>query len=731
MGAAAWAILATCVAVGPVDFDTEVIPLLTRAGCNSGACHGAAAGRGGFKLSLLGSDPAADYRQIVQEQRGRRVNLAHPEKSLLLLKPTWQVDHEGGERFGADSPPARRLTRWVAEGAQRLAVRRLTALEVLPQAATVDRVPASIALRVVAQFDDGTRREVTDEAVFTPGDPGSTVVSGEGCVQVVRPGRHVVLIRFLSEVRAVTILAPLGPALDRPSSSSPHRTWIDEEIDRVLAAVQLQPRPVADAATLLRRLTLDLTGRLPHPRQVEAFLSDPRPLPARYEAEVERLLHCDQFDRYWSYKLASWLRLGQGSGDAPGDARWQAWLRQQIAAQRPLDEMVRTMLRATGDSHAVGPANFHRQAADPRSAAEYLTETLLGIRLRCANCHDHPLDRWRQDDYHGLAALLAGVDRGRVVAVRPLGEVIHPATGLPAVPRVPGGQPLAEGQAPLDVLAHWVTARDNPYFATFWVNRLWQALLGRGLVEPVDDLRATNPASHPRLLARLADDFVASGYDLRHTLGLIVRSEVYQRQASLSASSPGDEVFFPRALVRPLPAPVVLDMLQDVLEIDLLGDVPAEVDLQAAGRPEPRPDEATAHGDHAAPPRRRAVELVRLQDAAAQLGPLVGCRELRGCAVARDQPVSLDDLAVQLHWLNGRLLNEPLARRQHALARLADTASDLDAFLREAYLRTLSRIPSPEELAFWRRELSSDDRDARIDDFLWSLLSCPEFLTNH
>lgn len=381
------------------------------------------------------------------------------------------------------------------------------------------------------------------------------------------------------------------------------------------------------------------------------------------------------------------------------------------------------MLQATGDSHTVGPANFHRQAADARQAAEYLSEVLLGIRLRCANCHDHPLDRWTQNDYHGLAAMLAGVQRGQVVALRPGGEVIHPATGLPAVPRVPGGPPLPDHRAALDVLAEWVTAPDNPSFAPFWVNRLWPALLGRGLVEPVDDLRATNPASHPRLLRRLADDFAAAGYDLRHTLALIVRSAVYQRQSYLDMPPRGDEAFFPRAMVRPLPVPVVLDMLQDVLEIDL-GDALPGSDLPAAGPP----GEAEARP---APPRRRVIEQAWMPQAMAQLGPLVGCRQPRTCLAPLDQPVGLEDLAVQLHWLNGRLLNEPLARRQHALARLASAASDVDAFVREAYLRTLSRLPSPKEQALWRRELSADDRQERIDDFLWSLLSCPEFLTNH
>jgi hypothetical protein len=421
-----------------VDFDTDVLPVLTRAGCNAGACHGAAAGRGGFKLSLFGGDPAADYRAIVSELEGRRVNLARPERSLLLLKPTWELDHEGGQRFEADSPQAALLRQWIESGAQRLQSRRLARLTVEPAEATVETLPASVSLQVTAHFSDGLARRVEDTAVFTAADPASTAVAANGSIKVLRPGRHTVIVRYLTEVRAIQVTAPFpGSAAATPKEIS--RNWIDDEIDAALNALHLPSASQADDATLLRRLTLDLTGRLPTPERVREFLADKRSSQGKYEAELDRLLAADEFTEFWTYKLADWLRISAGRpGDTEGRAAYVAWLREQVATARPLDELAVELITAEGDSHAQGPPNFQRTAGDARAQAEHVAESLLAIRLRCANCHNHPLDRWTQDDYHGLAAIFAGLDRGQLVKWRGGGEVLHPATGEAAVPRIPG-----------------------------------------------------------------------------------------------------------------------------------------------------------------------------------------------------------------------------------------------------------------------------------------------------
>jgi hypothetical protein len=699
------------VSVCGVDFDTDVLPVLTRAGCNSGACHGAAAGRGSFKLSLFAGDPAADYRAIVQDLEGRRVNLARPELSLLLRKPTWEIDHEGGQRFEFDSPQAALLLDWVKAGAprwvdQQQGQRRLVRLVVEPGQTTVERVPASVTLAVTAEFSDGTSRRVEETAVFTPADSASTAVDGRGLVKVVRPGRHTIVVRYLTQVVAVQITAP-HPNQPLTVAKLPRNNWIDDEVNTALAALRLPPSPPADDAALLRRVTLDLTGRLPTPDRARDYLADRST--GKFAAEVDRLLASPEFTEYWTYRFARWLRVKTGPNDSAGTKAMHAWLREQIAAGRPLDALAAELITAQGDSHEVGPANFHRNAADARSEAEYVAESLLGIRLRCANCHNHPLDRWTQDDYHGLAAIFARLERGQIVLLRPGGSVDHPLTGQAAIPRLPGERFLPATDDNRPALAAWITSKDSGRFTKAQVNRLWQAMFGRGLVEPIDDLRDTNPATHPRLLAGLAEDFAAEGHDLRHTLRLIANSAAYQRSSRAIAETKSDDRFYSHALVRPLAPEVLLDAVCD-----------------AMGSPvkfnDPRGE---------LPPGVRTIGLYTPQLAAEELGPLTGCPLGQQCAAAGDSAASLDDLAVQLHWINGQLVNSRLGDSWHAMARLAYGHEPLDKLIEEYYLRTLSRLPRQAEREFWQKELAGDSRGERCLDFAWSLLSCREFVTNH
>jgi hypothetical protein len=703
-----------------VDFDTDVLPVLTRAGCNAGACHGAAAGRGGLKLSLFGGDSAADYRAIVQDLEGRRVNLARPERSLLLLKPTWELDHEGGQRFETDSPQAALILEWIKSGAPGTAgqassgtllhssgtPRRLTGLSVEPAQSEVNSLPATVPLKVTARFADGSSRRVEDTAVFTPADPASTQVDVQGQVKVLRPGRHAIVVRYLTDVVAVQITAPhLNPPLE--PANQPRVNWIDDEINGTLAALRLPPSPPADDATLLRRVTLDLTGRLPTPERIRAFLSDKSA--GKFAAEVDRLLASPEFAEYWTYKFARWLRIRTGPNDAAGTKAFHGWLRKQIEAGRPLDQWTAELLTAEGDSHVVGPANFHRNAGDARAEAEYVTESLLGIRLRCANCHNHPLDRWTQDDYHGLAAIFARLERGQVVSLKTSGEVIHPVTGEAAVPRIPGERFLPAADDNRAALAAWLTSGDHRRFAKAQVNRLWQSLFGRGLIEPIDDLRDTNPASHPELLDRLADDLVTHGYDLRHTLRLLANSSAYQRSSRPLPASKSDDRFYSHALDRLLPSEVLLDAVCDALGAPLqLSDQGIEL-----------------------PPGVRAIGIYTPHLATEVLGPLSGCSDIKKCIATGDSSASLDDLAVQLHWINGRLVNSRLGDSWHALAKLAYGTAPLETLIEEYYVRTLSRFPTDEEQAFWRSQLGGESRAEHCRDFAWSLLSCREFVTNH
>ncbi|MEQ8789107.1 MAG: DUF1553 domain-containing protein [Pirellulaceae bacterium] len=700
MSAITLAMLLTTAAAAPVDFDTDVLPILTKAGCNAASCHGSAAGRGGFKLSLFAGDPAADHTAIVHQLEGRRVNYVHPKSSLLIAKPTWQLDHEGGLRFDFDSPESETLAQWIAEGATRRRLRRLVRLEIEPEELVLAGPGEQVQVNVTAVFDDGSRRAVGHRAVYSPDDSSAVEADGQGALVVRRRGRHVVVVRYLSEVSTVQVTVPLS---DEPVDldSAARSNWIDDEVLAMLKTLRLAPSPPADDATLLRRLRLDLTGRLPTPGEVAEYTADRRA--DKYARLVDRLLDGDEFVDYWTFRFAALLRLR--GGDPPAAHAFHGWIREQIKSNAPLDQMARTLLLAEGDTHEVGPANFYRAAGDARAQAEYTSEVLLGVRLRCANCHNHPLDRWTQDDYHGLAAIFARMERSRIVRLGPRGEVTNPRTGEAAVPRIPGDKYLEADGDGRDDLADWLTQGDNPYFAKAMVNRLWKAMLGRGLIEPTDDLRQTNPATHPRLLARLAEDFVAHGANLRHTLRTIALSATYQRSAVATSAAAADDRFYSHALTKPLEAEVLADAIADVTGI------------------------AEKFGEQ--PKGTRAVTLVDPATPSAALDVLGRCSRQETCETS---PGGSGGLTTRLHLMNGALLNARIASDEGRLRQQLAAGRTSDEVVRGFYIRALGRQPRDEEAKYWKTQLaapSEGERRRRLEDFLWSLLSCQEFTTNH
>lgn len=687
-------------AAPPVDFDSDVLPILTKAGCNAAACHGSAAGRGGFKLSLFAGDPASDYRAIVHQLEGRRINYVRPRASLLIAKPTWQLDHEGGLRFDLDSPQADMLARWIEEGATRRQLRRLVRLEAEPAEVVLPAPGGEVHVQVTAVFDDGQRRAVDDRAVYAPDDPTAVEADGRGNLVARRRGRHVVVVRYLSEVTTVQLTVPLR---EQPVdlAAAPRHNWIDDEVLAMLGTLRLPPSPQADDAALLRRLRLDLTGRLPTPEEVLAYTADRRR--DKLPRLVERLLESDAFVDYWTFRFASLLRLQ--AKDPQAARAFHDWIRRQIAADAPLDQVARTLLLAEGDTHEYGPANFYLVAGDARSQAEYVSELLLGVRLRCANCHNHPLDRWTQDDYHGLAAIFARLERGRNVRVGPRGEVTNPRTGQAAVPRIPGERYLdadADGRAEL---AEWLGKPDNPFFARAMVNRLWKAMFGRGLIEPTDDLRQTNPATHPALLDRLAEDFVAHGCRLRHTLRTIALSAAYQRSSETTPENRADDRFYSHAVAKPLEAEVLADAVVEVTGVaEKYGDIPAGTS---------------------------AVSLIDPATPSETLDVLGRCSRQDSCETTQ---AGGGGLTTRLHLMNGALLNAKIASTDGRLHQLLAAGKTDAEIVRAFYLRALGREPRQAENAYWNKQLAAADgaeHVRRLEDFVWSLLCCREFVTNH
>ena len=708
-----WILLAAMLPVDgetKIDFEHDIVPILTKAGCNSGACHGAAIGRGGFNLSLYGGDPDADYRSIVLQRKGRRVNLSEPDASLLLLKPFEAMEHGGGYRIDPASDAAKRLLAWIQQGAKRHAgseatARELTQLQVSPTSVVVESDSQELQLRAVAHFSDGSSRDVTPWTVFTAEDDSAVRIDDRSAVATVhRRGRHLVIARYLSKVEPIEIIRPLA---NEPQvadvDSSIH--FIDRDINEVLAKLRIPASGLAADHTFLRRVTLDLTGRLPTLEEIEAFRNANGD--DRREKLVDTLIGSQAFVDYWTFQLAKLLRIHTQPQDSAGAEAYHRWLRQQLEQDVGYDSLAKTVLTALGDSHEIGPANFYRTVGGPREQAEFASELFMANRLRCANCHNHPLDQWTQDDYHGLAAIFATVRSGKVVSLNPSGEVIHPRTGDAAQPRLPGQRFLSDADEPLDSFAEWLTSGDNPFFAKAIVNRLWKALMGRGLVEPADDLRATNPATHPVLLDQLAEDFATHGFQLRRTIRQIVLSEAYARRSSPLVENRSDDRFYSHALRRPLEPEVLADAISDVLEVsERYGPLPMGT---------------------------RAVTLVDPKTESTSLDVLGRCSRDESCETSGTMSDS-GGLPRKLHLFNGALLNRRIASDSGRLDRLIREDAAPEKVVTEFYLAAFARTPSAEELAFWKQQLegsTQSEQRQKMEDFVWSLLTCNEFVTNH
>ncbi len=692
-----------------VDFENDLIPIFTKFGCNSGACHGSAAGRGEFKLSLFGGNLQADYKAIVRQLAGRRINLMHPEESLVILKPTAQTNHGGGHVLDENGEGALLLRNWIQQGASYETLRRLERVEISPQKQVIANLESPIQLHADAHFSDGTKRDVTRWTVFTPEDSSAIEIDASTAVaKLHRRGRHIIIARYLTEVVPIELIAPLNevPIQNNKKSGETHTPPnIDSEILKLLSTLRLPVSPTVDDATFLRRVTLDLTGRIPTPDAATRFLTDSNT--DKRETLVDTLLQSNEFNEYWTLQLAKLLRIGARDRNTQGAFVYHQWLSLQIRDGIGYDQMARSVILAIGDSHEVGPANFYRTVNGPREQAEFMSELFMGARLRCANCHSHPLDKWTQDDYHGLAAIFAKIEGDQIVKVKPSGEVLHPATREKAVPRIPGNRFL-----PTDVadgrleLVDWLTSSDNPYFAKAIVNRLWKAMMGRGLVEPVDDFRSTNPATHPELLTTLADDFVAHGYDLRRTLKRIALSEAYARSSNALPQNKADDRFYSHALQKPLAPEVLADAISDVLGVpDIYGDEP----------------EGT-----------RAISLFNPNTESDALDILGRCSRKTSCETSTE---ATDGLQRKLHLFNGDLLNARIGVPDSRLDKLMSDGKSPMEIVNEFYLAALSRQPTDTEQQFWKQHIdvntSANSQRAVLEDMVWSLLTCNEFVNNN
>lgn len=711
-----------------VTFERDVMSVLSKASCNAGTCHGNVNGKGGFFLSLRGQDPVDDYRQIARAAAGRRIDRLTPDASLLLLKATAAVAHEGGKRFDERSPEYRILVRWIEQG---LAKPNLTApsvirLEVTPADSVLWTPTDEIALRVTAVFSDETRREVTRLAVYEPSDP-TVKVTADGVVRFTQPGMTTVLVRYLDGQFPVQLAyreAVDSFVWDEPQAEN----LIDEQIFARLRQLRIQPAPLAEDSVFLRRLALDLLGVLPTAEEAREFAADTGVDKRR--RWVDRFLARPEFAALWALKWSDLLRNEEKTLDAQGVERLHGWMRQRFADDQPLDAFVRDLIASRGSTYENPPANYWRALREPFVRAETTAQVFLGVRLQCAKCHNHPFDRWSQDEYYQWASLFAGIDYEivanerrdkldshefvgeQIVLIKNEGEVKNARTGEPAAPKLLGdSEPLAGDR--LEQLAAWMTRPDNRMFAEAQANRIWYHLMGAGLVDPVDDLRLTNPASHPELLARLADELVRSGYSLKHLVRTIVLSRSYQ-VASEAAGSPGtgpestlDPRLYASAIVRRLSAEQLLDAQSQVLAL------PASFEGYAPG---------TQAGQIA------GVERVRRKLASGDvfLRQFGKPERLLSCECERsDEPT----LGQALSLVGGESLNERLRRPDNRIGQLLASTLDHRQVVETLFWTALGRPPSePETAAVLESIRVTGQPRAALEDLTWALLNAKELI---
>ncbi|MBX6313612.1 MAG: DUF1549 domain-containing protein [Isosphaeraceae bacterium] len=703
----------------PIRFEHEVLPALTKAGCNQGACHGTPSGKNGFRLSLRGYDPALDYMTLTREIGTRRTNPMEPDASLILLKGSAAIDHQGGRRFTPSDLTYCILRDWVAEGLrpEPPGAPALVALSVTPQVRVLDEPARDQQLVVRARFADGSTRDVTRLARFSSSDDSVARVEDSGRVHRVHRGEATILVAFENQV-ATSRLVFREPVPGLVWTDPPTNNFIDAHVFAKLKLLRIPPSDLADDATFLRRVYLDTIGLPPTPEEVRAFLADRRP--DKRARLIDALLERPEYVDYWALKWADRLGCNQRFTGLKGAYTYHRWIRDQIAANVPFDRFVRAIVTAKGPNYTHPPASFYRRLRNPEEAVESVCQLFLGVRLQCAKCHNHVSERWTQDDYYGMAAFFSQVrfkngpqyhaqyNKEETVYLVPSAEVIQPRTGqvMSPKPLAAPASTIEPGRDRREVLADWLVSPANPFFAKAAVNRVWYHLLGRGIVEPVDDLRDSNPPASEELLQALADDLIAHGFDLKRTIRLILNSRTYALSAVPNAFNAEDERYFSHARVRLLAAEPLLDAIS-----------------QATGIAEP-----LFH----LPPGTRAAQIPDGEFHHPFLRTFGQPLRSVACECERGADSTLEQ-ALQI--VGGRTVHAKIIAPENRIGKLLASGADDPTIVDELFLATLCRPPTEAERTLALDRLGArpqpEARRRALEDLLWSLLNHAEFLFQH
>jgi hypothetical protein len=696
-----------------VDFGREIVPLLSRLGCNAGGCHGKASGQNGFKLSLFGFDAAFDHAAITKEARGRRVFPAAPDHSLLLLKATGQVPHGGGKRMKRDSHEYQLFRQWIAAGMPDSVpdAPHVLKLRITPSDRVLKR-DASQQLAVLAEYSDGSIRDVTRQAEYSSNLDVIARVESDGLVHTFQlSGEAAIMARYLGYVAVFRALVPHGdPLNDIPEFKS--NNYIDQLALAKWKKLGLRPSPLADDATFLRRVTLDLCGRLPTVTEGRTFLSDPSA--DKRSKTIDRLLESPDYPAYFAMRWGTILRNSNLAGSNNAAYAFHNWLKDMIARNRPYDEFVRGIVAAAGEWQEAPAINWYWQSRDDQlhQVTADTAQVFLGVRLQCARCHHHPYERWGQADYYGLAGFFTRLGRKSFGEPPPYfasakvttGEK-NPLTGKTPEPKYLDGkeEKFSPEEDPRHALVDWMAHADNPFFARALVNRLWGHFFGRGLYHEVDDQRETNPPSNPELLDAVARDFIQHKFDVKQIIRTIVNSGVYQLSSAPTPHNRNDRQNYARYYARRMPAEVFLDAINQV---------------------------TGARGNfNGVSPNARAVDLPHEGFGSYFLDTFDRPRRVTGCECERSTGATL---AQVLLMANSEEIESKIAAGDGKLARLLKEKKPISDILSELYLSAYSRQPTAEEKA---RTLGHVERAANkqqaLEDVLWALLNTKEFMFNH
>ena len=696
-------------AARPVSFQLDVMPVFMRAGCNVGSCHGAASGKDGFQLSLFGYDPPGDYYRLTREIGFRRINLALPDRSLLLEKSTGAVPHTGGKRFEQDSEYYHTLLKWIQSGAANDPgeVASVESVEIYPRQVVMEGAETKQRFIVRAKYSDGADRDVTHLAVYLSNNDNSAPVDENGVVTAKNRGEAFLLARFETKTVGSQILA-LPAGLEYTPPQEPPVNYVDELVNAKLQKLRILPSDICSDEVFLRRVTIDITGTLPTEEEYQQFISDSS---ADKRAKlIDRLLERKEFAEIWAMKWAELLMVKSNNQVSYKSAYlYNDWLTQQISEDVPVNEMVKELLTASGGTFRNPATNFYQVENDTLKTTENVAQVFMGIRIQCAQCHNHPFDRWTMDDYYSFAAFFSQIGRKQgedyretIVFNRGGGEVRHPVDNRVMEPKFLGGPKPEKGRDRRELLAEWLTSPENAFFASSVANRIWAHFFGTGIVDPVDDMRVSNPPSNPELLDTLTKKLIEYQYDFKKMVRDLCNSRAYQRSTVRNASNEKDERNFAHARVRRIQAEMLLDCVSQVTQ--------------------------TKDKFQGLPLGARAVQIADGTTSNYFLTTFGRSPRETVCAC---EVVTDPTLSQSLHLLNGETVENKI-RSGGLVKSLLDAGKTPDDIITTFYVRCLARKPSAEELAKVKKTMEgAPNPQAALEDVFWALLNSREFLFNH